>query len=967
VSVSISLGPGRSRYRVLQDPRDVDRLRLHFAPSLGRRLVGLGVGALASLGLLAGVRGETGALVAALALASVAALVAFGRTTLVLDRRRERIERLWGAPLSFARLLEARGPFGPVVLTQVEEERERNDQTIRETTYPVSIHGAQGKTTLRALPTWEAGRGFAEAVARFLGVGLEDEVQQRKAPPDGLDEPLAGTAPAGAGSKRRAWPSPEMRWNGEDELVVEIPRPGRPMARRFLGLLAIVGLFWAPLALCGGAVIEALLPLVLIAAAGLKLSWGYGATVVANARGLTVDSRGLVLRRRHHIPLVELESLLLLRPEWGGARGLLAEFFEGVLVARSDRVSVRFGHGLTRADLKSIREQLTQLFARLGHTQSLAAPRSEAPPTPEPVVPVLATWFLCGVGGVWLGPPASFCFSLPILSVWLNALGVSGALLARWLTRRSAPSARGPAGLVALAGALWLGLDVFPGWLAATPDWDTSAFWSAVERSPEPAAHEPWLAGLTAPQAVTFWLGALGVALALAWALALVIVPLWAILTRIRKKPVTLLPLWSPRGGVPPTAAPAPAAWQRQRAPVVLASLALVWSAALGPDLWTPLRRGLEERRARQAAEEAQRLQERRRREATTRNLLRLELPPPGALPRGRPALWYFADYRGSSAALVEHLMWLRRAYAHRDLDVVGFPADVHGAALAALLEERGWHGDHAADAGAAAAYRAWAGFTPGGAFALLLNADGTPRDRLALPWDTERRLADWLGPPTIARPARTPVPILLRWSYAGHPVDLPLQGSMSVLAYDAWHFSNASWYSRRGALPREALPLTVESGTWQVQIRVSALSGERWTHAFDGHARVLLPGTEPQPREVEIPLQVALHIVTPAPDASGLPERPAYPATRPLVIGWSAAPEADRYSVTLTRLDAPESGEPHREELPGERTSLTLTGLPPESYELTVEARRGDVRLGVVETRQGGAWRPAFRFELVR
>ncbi len=936
MSVSISLGRGRPRYRVLLDPRDADRLQVRFAPSLGRRLLGLVVGGVASLGLLSGLRGETGALVAALVFASVAALIAFGRTTLVLDRRRGRIERMWGAPLPFARLLEARGPFGPVVLTQVEEERERKDQTIRQTTYPVTIDAARGRTTLCALATWEAGRDFAETVARFLGIGIEDEVQHQKAAPDGLDEPLAFSAPAGADPSHRSRQPSALRWNGEDELVVEIPRPGRPLARRFLGLLAIVGLFWVPIALCGGALVEALLPLLLIAGAGLKLSWGFGATVVANARGLTIDSRGLVLRRRHHIPLAELESLLLLRPEWGGARGLLAEFFEGVLVARSDRVSVRFGHGLTRGDLQSIREQLTQLFVRLGHTQSLAAPRPEAPPTPEPLAPVLATWFLCGIAGARLGPPASFGLNLPILSVSLNALGVSGALLARWLTRRSAPAARGKAatGLVALAAVLWLGLDVFPGWFAARPDGDVAAFWSAVERRPSPAVHEPWLAGLSAPQGVTFWLGALGVSLALAWATALVIVPLWALLARLRKRPITLLPLWPPRDGVPPAAPPAPASQRRQQAPAVFASLVLVWSAALFPTLWTPLRRGLEERRARQAAEEALRVQQGRRSEATARNLLRLDLPPPGSLSRGRPALWYFADYLGPNAA---------------------------------LLEERGWYGHHAADAGEAAAYRVWAGFPPRGAYALLLNADGAPRDRLALPWDTERRLADWLGPPAIARPARTPVPITLRWTYAGHPVDLPPQGSLSVLAYDAWQFSSVSWYSHRGELPREALPLTVQSGTWRVRVQVSALSGGRWTQAYDGRALVLLPGTDPGRREVRVPLEVALQIVTPAPDAPGFSERPAYRATQPLVIGWSAAPEADRYLVTITRLDAPERGGPRREDLPGERTRLTLGGLPAGSYELTVEARRGDVRLGAVETRPGGTWRPAFRFELVR
>jgi hypothetical protein len=968
ISVSLPLGPSEVPYRVVADPRDRDRLRLVFPPSLARRLLGLLLAAPASAAVLAGAREEAGLVVAALACAGGAALVAFGRATLVLDRRRERVETAWGAPLVFARFLEARGPFGPVSVSQVEETRGRDGSASSETRYPVAVRAAGGPARLRSFPTWEAALDFAEVVARFLGVGLQDDVTRRTLPAGGLDEPLARSAAREALASGGRRPLPDVRWNGEDELVVEVPRPGKSLARKFLGLLAVVAFLWTPLALCAGAVVEAVLPLVLVAAAGVKVCWGYGATVVANDRGLTVRSRGLLLRRALHIPLAELEGLALLQPESGGARGLLAWFFPGVLVARSDRASARFGHGLARRDLLAIRDEIVRLLVRLGHTRELALPPREAPAAPGPVAVVLATWFACGLAGAWLGPPASVCLGLPILSAWLSVLGLSGALVARWLTRRAAP----PAGrtmalrLAALALGLWLGLDLFPGWVAARPDLDLSAFRSAIAKPPDPGAPAWWLGGLSGPQAASFYLLVLVAGLAGAWAVAAIVVPpVTAVVARSRHRPSTLLPLLPPRDGVAPEFPPPSPAGRRREALAVAAALLLLWSAASFPDTWRPRSLAREQALGRAAAEAARRAREERERAAVTRRLLRLEMPPPGAWARGHPALWYFVPYLGESAAFVEHLLWLRLAYAHAGLQVTGFPSDVDGDRLATLLEERGWYGVHAADAAAAAAYRAWSGFPRDGAYALLLEADGTVRDRLALPGETEARLAAWLGPPAVPRPARAPVPVELRGTYAGHPAPLPAEGSMTVLAHDAWSFSHVRWFDRRGSLPREALPLSVQSGVWRVRVQVTARSGDRWTPAFDGWALVPLSAAGSGQRVVEIPLLVPLKIVAPA--GAGSEDRPAYPAAQPLTLAWTPAPEADRYTVTIRSLEPTEESPPRQETVPGERSRLTLDDLPPGGYEVAIEAWRGEVRLGVVETEQGGAWRPAFRFALVR
>lgn len=442
VSISLDPGPARSSVRARRDPADADRLIIHFAPPPGRRLVGLGLGCWATVGSVGGLRGDGGVLATVFPFAVLAAVIAFGSVDLVLDRRRSRVESVWRLVGPVARFEEARGSFSSVVVACAEEVREKDDATVRETSYPVVLKTEAGTTALHAFPSWEAAVDFGELAARFLRVDFRDEVEGRSVAHDRLDEPLA-TSLAQDPTKPRGRTPSVAKWTGTDELVLDLKGPGLPTVRPLLGLMAIVAIVWTPLALLAGEVFAGLLPLILLAGAAVKTGWGYGSRVVANPRGLVVESFGLLGRRRHEIPIAELESILLLHPEWGGPRGLLAEFLEGIVVARSDRVSARFGHGLGRRGLLWIVEYLRRLFVRVGREQSLKAPPPEPLRSPDPVLPVIGAGLLCGMAGAWAGPPASFCLNLPLLSMVLNVAGVSGALIARFLTRRSPPAAGG--------------------------------------------------------------------------------------------------------------------------------------------------------------------------------------------------------------------------------------------------------------------------------------------------------------------------------------------------------------------------------------------------------------------------------------------------------------------------------------------------------------------------------------------
>src|SRR6185369_14296964 len=107
--------------------------------------------------------------------------------------------------------------------------------------------------------------------------------------------------------------------------------------------------------------------------------------------GLLVRKRGLVLRRTVRFPLAELEEVARLRPERGGPRNVIADAFDGFLVARSDHAAVRFGHGLSWEELDRLRAAIVAKLGAVGR-ELPAAPEREPftiPTNYRPVLPLL--------------------------------------------------------------------------------------------------------------------------------------------------------------------------------------------------------------------------------------------------------------------------------------------------------------------------------------------------------------------------------------------------------------------------------------------------------------------------------------------------------------------------------------------------------------------------------------------------
>ena len=190
-----------------------------------------------------------------------------------------------------------------------------------------------------------------------------------------------------------------------------------------------------------------LAPLVVMLLVACKMAFGFRSELALSAAGLEVRTFGLGTRRVTVFPLAELEELALLQPEQGGLRGLQTEVFAGVLAARSDRASVRFGHGLSRAELESLRALLrarvVELHRRAAPAAALAwrtsaGPAGESRPFPELYQPVLPLLGLAvgATAGHLAGGRLGACLACPFAEHVLNVGGLLIATAALGFDRR---------------------------------------------------------------------------------------------------------------------------------------------------------------------------------------------------------------------------------------------------------------------------------------------------------------------------------------------------------------------------------------------------------------------------------------------------------------------------------------------------------------------------------------------------
>ncbi len=488
ISVSIQLGPG-SQPGVEVRRAGPDRLELRGRlrrPWLHWAALAFG---LCAVGQLETRRdGSVAGFVVATVFACAFAAALFVRRRLTLDRATRTAVDGFG----LAGRLTGRAQS----LAAVRRVRVRVEQTggeHAETRYPVVIEGDTASIELDRPGTWEAALPVAEAVARFLGLELRDDVAAERKRPGELDVAWRDRGPGGPVPDRPRETTSLVLLDRPTRLRARIPVPS---PRQIAGLNVLVGLFclipftaMVLLPLLGGrlhgagpiawALAQSLFPILLVGSASLLAVFGNGGLLDVTPARLRLVQNGLLWRREVVMPAGELEDLVCLDPELGGARSLLAYFSHGVLVARSDRASVRFGYGLPRPELDWLRARVLEVLraSRAGDGDTRGGEPAAEPAREAP--------WLIGVGaaggalaGAVAGGPLAAGVALPFLEHVLNLGAALGALLGAGLDPGGAGRNGRRLGAALAAAAVLLAamaaLDVHPRW-QPRPSWDEQA------------------------------------------------------------------------------------------------------------------------------------------------------------------------------------------------------------------------------------------------------------------------------------------------------------------------------------------------------------------------------------------------------------------------------------------------------------------------------------------------------------
>lgn len=546
-SISIDLGPGSgSRLRWGVHPRDPDRLILCSRSPFGCLIVGFGLlaGAAAVMASICAER-ELGTMIGFFVLAVLGAIVT-GSCVEVLDRRNRTYTRYHGLFLLVRLSHRSLSGFSKVVL----EKKQRvtsagSGRTSVTTVFVVRLQKQNEEEELQIdeTSTWEAAVPTGEVLARFLRLPLHDLYQEEVRQSDQLDRPLAAheavTIP-----EPPAKPFCRVEERPDGVLHIRVPRPVR-QAMPLVAMMIFVFVLWTiPVSLFGH-LIFGLLPLLFIVPGWIKAALGHSADIEVTPDALTVTAHGLILGRRVTFPVAELEHIIIHTLESGGPREMLSSVFGQILVARSDRASVRFGYGLEKDELAWLRARILKV---LQTDREALQRKAEA----EEKIPVLASRWLLPAGfaagaflGNILGGPLGVSVALPFLEHVLNTGAVFGLLLG-WALQELFATHPAPLGQTVRRGGLWVAA-VFLLLHGYTP---------AVQRSP---TFDEWAMLTHSVRVSEFWYGWLPVGAGLAALFGDVVVGLaggmWRAVGWCRRKRLAAEPAPPPAAG-PDASAP---------------------------------------------------------------------------------------------------------------------------------------------------------------------------------------------------------------------------------------------------------------------------------------------------------------------------------------------------------------------------------------------------------------------------
>lgn len=300
------------------------------------------------------------------------------------------------------------------------------------TTFDVGLSLGEGGHPITHGGEWETAVAVAEAVAHFLQLPIEDREQGITRAYTKLDRPLLQAQQDG---ERPVMPEACKVTSATMEGGARRYDVPRPREHCYLAMAAFAFVFWTiPVACLGGGVV-ALLPLAVLLPSWIKTAFGYRAEITVQDQGLSVRSGGLLLSRHVFFPYSELEEIALISLEWGGARSALAQVFGSVLVARSDRESIRFGYGLSRQALGWLQAELCYEIGKYRFLKQEETLRFEVPIFP------FWRWPLLGMlGGAMLGQftgaPLQAGLAVPFLEHVLNLGGALGFALGCLLGKR---------------------------------------------------------------------------------------------------------------------------------------------------------------------------------------------------------------------------------------------------------------------------------------------------------------------------------------------------------------------------------------------------------------------------------------------------------------------------------------------------------------------------------------------------
>ncbi len=335
--------------------------------------------------------------------ALVGAGLMFGRSGMTIDRRQQTVSKWWGILVPMKRDEYPLDQYSRVTLGR--ETRSSGDSSV--TVFPVKLEGAGEVKALeiQAPQIYPAGRQLAETLAKFLNRPLVDTStgQAVTREPDKLDEPLREQARRTR--EKVEWTEPpygsKIQVHDEAGLkIFELPPPA-PALASYLQLVAALGFvgfvsyfFLIPLArlpmppqlryiFFGFIGLFFILGPIWSALRGLLAPGRKNVRVAVSRDSLRVEEPGLLRKKAKEIPLGELEELVLpeMNPELVPGRKLpdgttlppsprmmaVGQFMAKLIrnpgiTARSDKMSMEFGQGLTKPELIFLHAAIKQLI-----------------------------------------------------------------------------------------------------------------------------------------------------------------------------------------------------------------------------------------------------------------------------------------------------------------------------------------------------------------------------------------------------------------------------------------------------------------------------------------------------------------------------------------------------------------------------------------------------------------------------